>query len=55
MLLCLQSASHTWVPPLEYPIPDDPDDRWSVATGNFTSDVFVLVVSVLCVLLFPLA
>ena len=60
----LQCASHTWVPPLEYPIPDGrddeagldlgSDDEQSTATGAQISYFFVLVVSVLCALLLPI-
>jgi len=64
LLRHLQDASHTWVPPLEYPIPDDhdegaglglrSDDEQSIATGALTSSLFVLVVSMLCTLLFQI-
>ena len=64
LLHCLQDTSHTWVPPLKYPILDDLDeepgldvtsgDERSIVTDALASNLFVLVVSMLCVLLFPL-
>lgn len=53
LLRCLQDASHTWVPPLEYPIRNSFDEG---AGLDFTSllRASVLVVSVLSVLLLPL-
>jgi len=60
----LQDASHTWVPPIEYPIPEGhgegeepdltPDDEQSIATGALTSGFFVLVVGMLCAFLLPI-
>lgn len=59
LLRYLEDASHTWVPPLEYPILDSPD--WGVGLGlpssgeryivmsALTSNVFVLLMSVLCI------
>ena len=62
LLHCLQDISPTWVPPVEYPIPDHlgvgtldftpGDDR--MASDVLTNNLFVLVVSMLCVLLLPL-
>ena len=62
LLRYLQDVSCTWVPPLEYPVPDDLDvetvldftcgNEW-MASDVLTSNLFVLVVSVLCVLLLP--
>lgn len=61
LLRYLQDASHTWVPPPHYPIPDDRDrgaeldltsgDEQSLVTGVLTSHWFVLIVSVSWVLL----
>ena len=63
LLRHLKDASHTWVPPPEYPIPEShdeesgldftPDDERSVAAGALTSYLFVVVVGVLCALLLP--
>ena len=64
LLHYLQGASSTWVPPLEYPIPDGRDEgieldptsshEWSIVTDAQRSGFFVLAVTVLCVLLLPL-
>ena len=64
LLRYLQGAYLTWVPPLEYPIPDSDLDMETVLDfthddGRMVSDalknnLFVLVVSVLCVLLLPI-
>ena len=64
-LFCyLHEASRTWVPPLEYPIPDvlggggphlTSSDGQSILTSALTSGLFALVVGMLCVLLLPLA
>ena len=65
-LLCdLQDASHTWVPPLQYPIPDNldgeitidftPSDEWGITPGSLTSSFLALVVSALCVLLLSIS
>jgi len=64
LLRHLQDNSHTWVPPLEYPIPDGhdegagldlgSDDEWSTATGTLTNRLFVLVVGMLWALLLPI-
>ena len=56
LLLYLRDPSHTWVPPLEYPIPDghdvgagmDSDDVWNMATGVLAGCLFVLGVGMLC-------
>ena len=64
-LLCdLREASHTWVPPLKYPISDDFDggrgldftsrDERGVRMDVLTNNLFVLVVIVLCVLFISL-
>ena len=65
LLRCLQDASHTWVSPLEYPIPDGlggegaPDttseDERSSTMGVRACSVFVIVVGMLCALIFPFA
>jgi hypothetical protein len=50
----LQGASHTWVPPLEYPIPDSTSgDGRSREAGALASSLFVLTVSMLWILLLP--
>ena len=59
-----QDASNTWVPPLEYPIPDGREGGtgldhtsgydWSIVADPQRSSFFVLAVTVLCVLLLPL-
>ena len=53
LLRCLQDASHTWVPPLEYPIHDDLEggagldlttgDVQRIVTSALTSGLFVLM------------
>ena len=59
-LLCyFRDASPTWVPPVEYPIPDDPDGEAgpdSVSRGERvmvadspTSGLFAFLVAMLCV------
>lgn len=64
-LFCyLQGASRTWVPPLEYPIPDVLSggagadltfgDEQSVMTSALKSRLFALMIGMLCVLLLPL-
>ena len=59
LLRYLQDASPTWVPPLEYPIPDDPDETgadfmsyggWNTMVGALSSSLFAPLVVVLCVL-----
>jgi len=63
LLSHLQDTSRTWVPPPEYPIPNDHDERTGLdlssddelsiaVTGALASCLFVLVVSALCALLF---
>ena len=59
LLRCLQDAPPIWEPPLEYPIPDDPDGKAEpgslsrsevvMATGALTSGFFALLVAVACV------
>lgn len=56
LLRCLQDASNTWVPPLEYPIPNgldgdaEPDftfgDEWRVM--GTLKHFFFLMVGILC-------
>ncbi|KAF9784796.1 kinase-like domain-containing protein [Thelephora terrestris] len=62
LLDCLQDASHIWVPPPEYPIPAvgaglqiTYDNEWNTVTGTRARSLFVLVVGMLCVLVFPFA
>ena len=56
----LQDASRTWVPPLEYPIPDDIDggaepdstsgDERNITTAALTSGLVVLLMSMLYII-----
>lgn len=62
LLRCLQDASHTWVPPPEYPTLDGvagfdvtSGDEWGLVTGVPVNNLLVLIVGALCVLLLPLA
>ena len=65
LLRCLEDASHTWVPPPEYPIPDGlrgggaldstSEDERSSTTGVRACSVCVIVVGMLCALIFPFA
>ena len=60
LLRYLRDASHTWVPPLEYPIPESLDegagpdltssDVRSIAMGG----LFFFMISMLCILVLPL-
>ena len=59
LLHCLQDISPTWVPPLEYPIPDDPDGEtvynfvshgeWGIVAGALMGSFVTLLVVMLCV------
>ena len=64
-LLCyLQGASPTWAPPLEYPIPDDPDGEagfdlmphgeWSVVADALTNSFFAPLIVMLCIFVLSL-
>jgi len=63
LLRYLQGASHTWVPPLEYPIPDGRGEvtgldftsggKWSLVAKAATSSLLLLVIIILCVLFLP--
>ena len=65
LLRHLEVASRTWVPPHEYPIPNDlgggvgldltSDDGRSIVTSVLTSSLFVLTLGVLCILFLPSA
>ena len=58
LLRYLQDISPTWVPPFEYPIPDDPDgeaspdfisrSEWIMGTDVLKSVFFALLVAMLC-------
>jgi len=59
LLRCLEDASHKWVPPLEYPIPDDCGGREGLDftfgdEGSMLAELLVFAASMLCVLLLPL-
>ena len=59
LLRCLRGISPAWEPPLEYPIPDDPDgeaapgptprSEWIVGTDALTSGFFALLIAMLCI------
>ena len=57
----LQDASRSWVPPTEYPVPGDTGfeptfcDGGCAVTSAQASSLFVLILGVLWVLIFPIA